>query len=599
MEEIWNLMNADAEAASLATGIERRAGGPVPGTTGTVNYNNACLIAGWAVEYKGRSTTCDQSDVKKRYSGDIFDKAHSDCGDSQIACNPMIYGTPEGRTLCVKIDTTAKSDFQVATHYNGPCERGFQGIDSQRDNRLSSEIKFLKEDGDKAKNKNRYGKDNELLNPDQLKEEIRKEQERSNYGQTKYFLDGVMKSRYPLLVDMFNKGEINKDVFDALSKIKQGFDSQIEEARKACKSSALSGRKQETNFWGACDQLQRREIFLSGYLEKNVGCKNDAVYDRDSMKCKCTAQFKSVIVYPGQSCGDDTTTCQNRNSDGTCADPISCGQNGRDANGTCIQDPEQACKKVGFETGKAIDGSPKMIMCSCKNASVNVPLANATKEIAKQKCSPAGVAPGGPPATTPPAADDGGSCSEAKRTACESEIDGKKGNWSEALGERGARACSCDRGPKKEESSHWKDNKETYIMAGIGLVAIAAFVNSAPKKPRINSPGDPCAGGGQVICTGVCPKVNQVKINGVCQCRQPNQYEQLIDAVECTYAGLSTGDIAQEVRCPDGVTLKPLLTECPMQTCSDGTTKVYIGQTCAPETPPSKPTSTDTSEVKK
>ena len=307
MEEIWKLINTDAEAQGLSKGTEKRATGPVPGTTEEISYNDACLIAGYAVNYKGKSTTCNADDVKKRYNDPIYEKAHSDCTAGQIACNPMIYGTPEGRAVCVTIDSKSKSDFQVATHFNGPCERGHQGNGSDHDNRLSSEIKFLRED-EKKRDKTRYGKDNELLTPDQLKEEVRKEQEKTNYEQTKYFLDGVMQSRYPDLVAMFKEGKIDDKVLKALSDVKQGFDSQIKEARKACKTSAATGRKQETNFWGACDQLQRREIFLAEYLLKNVGCKDEAVFDKDSLKCECTAKFNKAIVFPGQVCGGKIET---------------------------------------------------------------------------------------------------------------------------------------------------------------------------------------------------------------------------------------------------------------------------------------------------
>ena len=615
MEEIWKLLNADADAQPAPpVGREVRNAGQVEGTDSKV-HDSSCLLAGYVDDYK--KGKCDADNVIARYKGDsIISTAQAQCASGEIACNPMIYGMPkDGKANCITISNDRKSTFQKATHWSGPCDPV---------SRLSTnEVSFLV--NDKLTGKERYADANYKLKQDQIIEVVRKEQEVDNYKLTKDFLSGVMKSRDEKLQKMFLDGKIDDDVLKLLIKIKKDFDDGIGEARLACTTSAKKGRLHEPNFWGACDQMHRRELFVGDYLRMNVSCKDDAGFNMKTYKCECpVAKFgKDKVVFPGQAC--QVSTSGNPGGEqctaGSPAERAKCGAaaagkcpaEGKMPDGkACTPLASTLCEDAGFivkETGDRAAHGDAAIMCVCTDGKGQPSAGNVgatydqikSGKFKKDQCPGAGgLRPSGTgTAAVTPAADSGSSCAQAKEDACNANVD-KKGkkthDWLRRTSDSGAEACDCRaKKDSDEEGSWWKDNKENVYMAGVLGAFVLLMLKTAPKKPVLNPPGDLCTSG-QASCPGVCPKVNQVKVNGVCQCREPSPLEVVINAAECEY-GPKTGT-ATTLTCPDSTTKVSSITECPKQTCSDAST-VYVGQSCPTESPATKPTNVNPTDVKR
>jgi hypothetical protein len=251
---------------------------------------DSCLVAGYVTTYKGK--VCKYSEMIKNYSdvSSLARKAYEACGSgTKIACNPLVFGAPGGNPIC--IDRKDNDDVQRATHYDGPCERG---------NHLNSEIKFLNDTKD---TKGRYSSQNVNKTADQIKAEAKKEQEAAMYQSTKDYISGVLKFKHPNLHALFIDSKPNDQVIAELLQIKKDFDSEISQATAACKAASSKNGYHEKNFWGACDQLQRRFIFVAEYLSKNPGCKDNKPVDETSLKCSCD-DGKSVL--PGVECKKPT-----------------------------------------------------------------------------------------------------------------------------------------------------------------------------------------------------------------------------------------------------------------------------------------------------
>ena len=247
---------------------------------------DSCLVAGYVTTYKGK--VCKYSEMISNYSdvSSLARKAYAACGSgTKIACNPLVFGTPGGSPIC--IDRADNADVQIATHYEGPCERA---------NHTNSKISFLNDENDKTA---RYDSKNVNKSADQIKTEAKAEQEKAMYQSTKDYISGVLKFKDPSLHALFIDNKPNEQVINELLQIKKDFDSEITQATAACKSASSKQGYHEKNFWGACDQLQRRFIFVSEYLSKNPGCKDGQPVDSTTLKCSCS-DGSSVI--PGSQC---------------------------------------------------------------------------------------------------------------------------------------------------------------------------------------------------------------------------------------------------------------------------------------------------------
>ncbi|MBC7456682.1 MAG: hypothetical protein H7235_00270 [Bdellovibrionaceae bacterium] len=247
---------------------------------------DSCLVAGYVTTYKGK--VCKYSEMIKNYSdvSSLSRKAYASCGSgTKIACNPLVFGTPGGNPIC--IDRKDNDDVQKATHYEGPCERA---------NHTNSKISFLNDESNKSA---RYDSKNVNKTSDQIKAEAKSEQEKAMYQSTKDYIAGVLKFKDPSLHALFIDNKPNEQVINELLQINKDFNSEISQATEACKIASSKKGYHEKNFWGACDQLQRRFIFVAEYLSKNPGCKDGKPVDSTTLKCSCV---DGNNVIPGGEC---------------------------------------------------------------------------------------------------------------------------------------------------------------------------------------------------------------------------------------------------------------------------------------------------------
>ncbi len=240
--------------------------------------SNDCLVAGYVTSYS--SAVCDHKNIKAEYLQiEIVKKANDFCGPKKLACNPVVYGTPGGEPTCLNPGRSA--EFQIATHYNGPCE-------SIKNNRLGNEVQFLK---DANKTQGRYAADN-LLGVN-LEADAKKFQE-PNFEQTQSFLEGMLKFSGKSL---YANGAIDESSLAEVIKIKNQFDSDIVQATASCKASSDARKSHEKNFWKACDQLQRRFLFVAEFFQAK--CPTGSIIDPGSLKCACGT---GAPVNPGGQC---------------------------------------------------------------------------------------------------------------------------------------------------------------------------------------------------------------------------------------------------------------------------------------------------------
>lgn len=510
-EFFWNklVQDVEAQAAKAAPKAPRPAASVVKkdsGTTAAVSSEN-CLVAGYVSKYSNGSCGVKAlQDSYKDESGNVnpvVSKAQGQCKSGQLACNPFVYGMPNGNAICVD---TQKPEFQIATHANGPCDTASP---------LGSSVDFLNKD---LKNKDRYSAENLKLNPEQLAE-VYKKQQKENSAYVENYLKGFLGAG----ID-FNK-EIDATVLQQILNIKSAFDNDIATAQKSCKSAA-ENKYNEKNFWGACDQLQRRFLFVAEFLKEKPGCKDGSEMNSSTLKCVCKDSKKSEVA-PGAKCPAPETPA-----------PTS---------GKC-------------PTGMSDDSTGGSLQCLCTNGSPGnwtLEQTRASGFDAKASCSskpnPAPGVSTSSDTTRPPAP---GSCV----------------NGTIERNDNGAEVCVPNKPakPEKEKESwfHGLFKKALPWLVG-GVALFAMYKLWSPKKPTLNGAGDYCANGTIPPCVQVCaaPLAN---INGICGCAACPPGQTLTNAATCTCSTSTT--TPTQVTCPDGVTKAATLAQCPatQYTCWDG-----------------------------
>lgn len=276
---LWkNIFEHDAAAAKKVKARNDKVVKP----TEVTGDSTACLVAGYVTSYSSR--VCDHNNIKKEYL-EIPDvkKANSLCGTAKLACNPIIFGTPGGNPIC--IDPKAVN-FQIATHYSGPCET----LNGKGNNHLGSEIAFLKND---KKEVGRYSADN-IIKAD-IKAEVKNELA-GNYEATQDFLNGLLKFR-GAQENLFTSAFISEETLKQIREIKNQFETDIASATASCIASSNEKTHKDKNFWKACDQLQRRFIFVEEYLQQK--CPAGSTIN-DKYKCACGGPDRITEVMPGE-----------------------------------------------------------------------------------------------------------------------------------------------------------------------------------------------------------------------------------------------------------------------------------------------------------
>ena len=246
-----------------------------------------CVVAGYISKYV--NGVCSHKEAKKYYTEGRYNEqvnkkvveAQKDCSSAQLACNPYIYGTPNGKAICVTISKTG--DFQKATHADGPCDKA-----SPLGNLPAKE--FIKKD---LRNKDRYSADNLTMTAEELEAEYKKQQS-DNDKYVENYLKGM------LVGDVDFGKALNDDVIGQLVNIKSVFDDEIRRAKESCIAAANTpGKKHEKNFYQACDQLQRRFLHIATYLEKQPGCPDGGKVDALTLRCSCSS---GAQANPGAKC---------------------------------------------------------------------------------------------------------------------------------------------------------------------------------------------------------------------------------------------------------------------------------------------------------
>ncbi len=185
----------------------------------------------------------DLSYVQKTNDKCLNEPVNEGGGPNSVACNPMVYGMKKtGSPIC--IDKKA-ANFQVATHWDGPC-------DSK--SLLSSKSNLFDVSGKD------YSKI--ISRKDQI-EEIKKDQAADPLGafqQTKDFISGILASKDPDMLALFKDGKWSPELEKEILRINEHFKKSIDTALEICEKEITA--KHEANQRGACDQLHRRYLFV-------------------------------------------------------------------------------------------------------------------------------------------------------------------------------------------------------------------------------------------------------------------------------------------------------------------------------------------------
>jgi hypothetical protein len=302
-DALMSFLNQPAQAAGQAPQTKIAAGKTLAtvtsegGTTASISSDN-CIVAGYVSRYSGGKCGADDRylSYSDRVKNEIVYTANTKCteshGSGSIACNPYVYGTPGGNPVCV---STKEASFQIATHANGPCDTVSP---------LGSSDNLVKED---LKNGNRYSDTNMSLSEEQLKQKYKDEQ-KNNPAYVENFINGMLQFNKKNNPIDFSK-PLTDESIQAIKNIKDVFDKDIITARISCEKAAAN-KKNEKNFWGACDQLHRRHLFIANYIENgHPGCPDgQKTVNPDTLKCQCG---KGQEALPGSSCSTVGTSPSN------------------------------------------------------------------------------------------------------------------------------------------------------------------------------------------------------------------------------------------------------------------------------------------------
>ena len=282
--------------------------------------NETCIIAGYVSEYENVKQTkaCSPNRINVRYPSEdpnsLFSKANQMCSvgnQNKLACNPYIYGTPGGAPICVDAAIT-NTNLQTATHDSGACESGSKLSDLKLDLLKNARIY----------SKDRYAEKNLKHSQNARKELFKKNEEKKSHTLTQEYLLGLLKFHKVVKNDETSLSNVvmTDEIFNLIVKDKKDFDIEIEKAIKSCQTSTAS--PQEKNYWGACDQLHNRFLFVDEMFQAK--CKeNSLAYNPQTSKCSCkktsggkAAEGNNAIasftisdeVLPGLKCETESIT---------------------------------------------------------------------------------------------------------------------------------------------------------------------------------------------------------------------------------------------------------------------------------------------------
>lgn len=269
-----------------------------------------CVVAGYIGTY-GTGKRCNYP-------------AGAKTGGCNFPCNPTIYGfDSSGKQFCL----SSSNELQTATHYNKGCDAKMPLTSVE----LPLPAQAAGKDASRYQGILEANKAQALKDPAAL-------------ANTKKYLESMLNGSSPELKDAFAKGNITAELLAKLQEIQTNFDSTITAARNDC--AAAAGETQyDREFWGACDQLHKRFLFVAAYLEKNPGCKDGGKVDESTLTCSCAS---GPAVAPGAVCATPPTPTPEPPTSGTpVVEPPS------DGGGQC--DPKCSGGEVCQKTASAGD----------------------------------------------------------------------------------------------------------------------------------------------------------------------------------------------------------------------------------------------------
>ncbi len=242
-------------------------------------FANSCVVAGYVGSYEQvkkedgtMHTICSIDKALSTYGEKpelaFVKKANEECVETRstlVACNPIIYGSPGGVTLCV--DRTSRS-FQQATHFSsklGPTCDSKSPLNGN-DNVISFDQKDYSTAPSRAK---------------QL-EAIEKDQKEKDFLLTENYIDGIFKKKndpaFLPMKELLANGKWTPEIDRELVRIQNQFENEINSAIATCEKE-ITGRH-EDNQKLACDQLHRRWIFTEKYIAqfRAKGCLDGSQY---------------------------------------------------------------------------------------------------------------------------------------------------------------------------------------------------------------------------------------------------------------------------------------------------------------------------------
>lgn len=242
-----------------------------------------CIVAGYVSRYvKGK---CSIDDVIERHNSNesYIKKTNDICVTSgKYACNPLIYGTPGGSPICLsKTDPT----FQVATHWSET-----QSTCDKQARLTNSKITSEGSNKDAAFYVDLASKSQAAALEDQKK---------SNFERSKNFIDGLLLAKGK---NKLSKEPLSAEDFELIKTIRDNFNEDIQKARESC-TGHLDYKKHEKNFYGACEQLHKRFLFVAEVLSETPGCKDGSKMNPNTLLCACE---DGKEVAPGNICPKDT-----------------------------------------------------------------------------------------------------------------------------------------------------------------------------------------------------------------------------------------------------------------------------------------------------
>lgn len=263
-------------------------------TTPSAIAGTTCIVAGYVSRYTNKGVCSVDKIIRDQRNGGFIDEANhgsSDVGESKkhpsacdnnagfYACNPLIYGAPGGKAICINKRSV---EFQKATHWQAD-----KNESCDQKSRLTSQPINL--DGN--------SKTAEFYSGAAAKAEqaALSEQMNEDFKRSKDFIDGLLlfKGKKALGSD-----PLDQDTFNIIKTLRDNFNEDIQKARESC-SAQMSYKKHEKNFYGACEQLHKRFLFVSKVLEKSPGCSDGAKLDENSLMCICPDGKNKL---PGEKC---------------------------------------------------------------------------------------------------------------------------------------------------------------------------------------------------------------------------------------------------------------------------------------------------------